>query len=91
MWDAIAFVLPLSTRSKRVNTGYTRLLRWAYRILGFFLWLCYGLAIALLIFALFGRIDVLNFLLPAIASVLLRIAAIIFFFLATAIIVESLR
>lgn len=74
-----------------MREDYKPALKIAWKVLQLFLLLCYGLAIALLISALFGRADALNFLLPAIASILLRIAAIVFFFLATAIIVESLR
>lgn len=74
-----------------MREDYKPALRIAWKVLQLFLLLCYGLAIALLISALFGKVDVLNFLLPAIAAFLFRMATIVFFFLATAIIVESLR
>ncbi|MBW4490815.1 MAG: hypothetical protein KME12_23825 [Trichocoleus desertorum ATA4-8-CV12] len=74
-----------------MKTDYTLFFKWASKLFRFFLWLCYGLAIALLLSALFGGFNLVAGLLPAIAQTLLRLAALVFFFLATAIIVESLR
>jgi hypothetical protein len=74
-----------------MKTDYGPFFKWASRICTFFLWLCYGLAIALLLSTFFGAFDLVIGLLPAIAQVLFRLAALVFFFLATAIIVESWR
>jgi len=74
-----------------MRADYRPILKLALKLLQFFLWLCYGLAIALLLSALFGGFNLVAGLLPAIAQLLLRLAALVFFFLATAIIVESLR
>jgi hypothetical protein len=74
-----------------MRADYRLILKVALKLLQLFLWLCYGLAIALLLSAFFGAIDLMIGLLPAIAQVLLRLAALVFFFLATAIIVESWR
>lgn len=74
-----------------MKTDYSPFFKWASKIFCFFLWLCYGLAIALLLSALFGELDIVTGWLPAIAQVLFRLAALVFFFLATAIIIESWR
>ncbi len=74
-----------------MQADYKPILKLALKVVQLFLWLCYGLAIALLLSALCGGFEIVAGWLPAIASLLFRIAVIIFFFLATAIIVESLR
>lgn len=74
-----------------MQADYKPILKLALKVVQFFLWLCYGLAIALLLSTLCGGFEIVAGWLPTIASLLFRIAAIVFFFLATAIIVESLR
>jgi hypothetical protein len=74
-----------------MRANYKPILKIALKLVQFFLWLCYGLTITLLLSALFGAFDLVIGLLPAIAQVLFRLAALVFFFLATAIIVESWR
>ena len=74
-----------------MQADYNPILKIALKVVQLFLWFCYGLAIALLLSALFGSFEIVAGWLPAIASLLFRIAVIVFFFLATAIIVESLR
>jgi 4-hydroxybenzoate polyprenyltransferase len=74
-----------------MQANYRPILKFALKLLQFFLGACYGLAIALLLSALFGGVDIVLNLLPAIAPIVFRVAVFVFFCLATAIMVESLR
>lgn len=51
-----------------MKTDYISFLKWASNAVIFSLWLCYGLAIALLLSSLFGGFAIVMGLLPAIAS-----------------------
>ncbi len=74
-----------------VKADCSPLLKWALRILKIFLFLCYGFAIACLLSALFGASHLIELILPLLTQLFSRLAILTFTFLATAIVLESLR